>query len=270
MQTKIIPLLFCLLVYACASKNSPIPLPTETIQVQEGQSVFIRLDVGEITVLGGEDKQVRVDGETLFPDQTEYNVTNVSNQIQIVAKSSGNRSSHVSLSVRVPDHIKLKIETEYASIAIHDYVGDVEAASTSGDIVIQNVRGNIVARSNRGDVNVQASTGKVSVVGNYGLLTLERTNGDVGVSTIMGTITFKGPIRAGDDVRLETDHGPVAVHLSQDSNLVLQVRSTSGDVACLLPNLSTSLRACDGAFHSGDGALTIRTVSGAVTLQLIP
>jgi DUF4097 and DUF4098 domain-containing protein YvlB len=117
---------------------------------------------------------------------------------------------------------------------------------------------------------VQDSSGKVSVVGNYGLLTLERISGDIGVSTIMGTVTFKGAIGAGDKVRLETDHGPVTVRLAKESTVNLKVSSTSGDVACLLPGLSTSLRSCDGKFNSGDGALTIRTVSGAVTLQLIP
>lgn len=272
MHAKIILFFFCLLLNACAADNSPVALPAKAIRVREGQSIFLKLNAGEVTVHGGEAGQLRVEAQTLFPEQADYSVTTVNDQVQVVAKYSGNHSSNppISLRVSIPDNTKLQIETDYASITVRGYKGDLEVVSVGGDILIANVSGDIVARSNRGDVNVQDSLGKVSVVGNYGLLTLEGISGDIGVSTIMGTVTFKGAIRAGDDVRLETDHGPVAVYLAKESALTLQVNSTSGDVACLLPGLSTSLRSCDGKFNSGDGALTIRTVSGAVALQLIP
>ncbi|HLO16026.1 MAG TPA: DUF4097 family beta strand repeat-containing protein [Anaerolineales bacterium] len=272
MNTKIIALFLCLSLSACIVENSPVQLPSQVIQVTDGQSILIRLNEGELTVLGGENKQVRVDGQTLFPEKTNYNVTTVNDQIQIVTNYTGNRLSNPSihLEVSVPNGAKLKIETEFASIVVRGYQGDLEASSVSGDILIEDVNGTIVARSNRGNIKVQDSLGKISVVGNYGLLTTANTRGDIGVSTIMGTITFNGSILADDDVRLETDHGPVVVNLSPDSSLNLQARSTSGDVACMLPNISTTLRTCNGSLNSGDGALNIRTVSGAVTLQLIP
>jgi hypothetical protein len=50
-----------------------------------------------------------------------------------------------------------------------------------------------------------------------------------------GKLYFSGSILMDDDVRLETDHGAVSVHLKADSALDLQVRSTSGDVTCLVP-----------------------------------
>lgn len=272
MHTKIIPLFFYLFLSACASPNSPVALPTRNLPVQPGQSVSIHVNAGEVTVQGGENGQIRVEAQTLSPEQTDYSVTTVNDQVQVVAKYAGNRTSDppIHLRVSVPDNTKLQIETESASITVREYSGNVEAASVSGDLLFVNVDGEITARSNRGDVRVQHSAGTMSVAGNYGLLTLEETRGDIGVSTIMGTITFSGAIGAGDEVRLETDHGPVAVHLAKESTLNLHVSSTSGDVACLLPGLSTSLRSCAGNFNSGEGTLKIRTVSGAVTVQVIP
>lgn len=240
--------------------------------VVEGQSILIRLDQGEVIIRGGEAGQVRVDGQMLFPDKTDYDMTTVNRQIQITASYTGNRSSNpaVYLDVSIPNDIPLNIESEFASIVVRDYQGKLEASSVSGDISIESVYGTILARSSRGDVSVQDTAGDISVVGNYGSLTLEDTSGDIGVSTIMGTITFDGSVRSSDNVRLETDHGPVVVHLSPDSAINLQVRSNSGEVACMLPDISSSLRTCDGEFNSGGGRLTVRTVSGPVTVQLIP
>jgi len=251
---------------------TPVPLAQHVENISDGGSVFIQLDEGEVTIIGGEGEQVRVDGETFFPEQTDYEVISTQGQIQIIADYAGGRSSNtpIRLEVHVPDHIQLDVETTFASISIRDYEGDLEAASVSGDISIENVDGVILARSNRGDVTIQQSGGRISVAGNYGLLTIENVNGDTGISTIMGTITFNGLIETGDSVRLETDHGPVSVNLSPDSALALQARSNSGEVACMLPGIDSSLRTCEGEFNTGGGALTIRTVSGAVTLQLIP
>jgi sulfur carrier protein ThiS len=272
MNTKLIAFLCCLFLSACMAEHSPVQLPSKVVHVLDGQSILVRLDEGELVVRGSEDEAVHVDGQTLSTGQTEYRVTSSNDQVEVIASFTGSRFDNppVRLEVSIPDDTPVKIETDSASILVRNYHGILEAESVSGDIFIEAVEGEIVARSNRGNVSVDDSTGKISVVGNYGLLTLAGSSGDVGVSTIMGSITFNGRVQSGDRVSLETDHGPVAVELSPDSAVSLQVSSTSGDVACMLPNVSSSLRGCNGKLNSGDGALTIRTVSGAVTLQLIP
>lgn len=269
---KIIAILLCLLLSACAAENLPVPLPVHNTQITKGQSVSIRLNEGSVTVRGSEDGQVRVDGKTLSLDQTEYTVTTEQDQIQIVANYMGKRSSEppVHLEVSVPNDIALIIETASASIVVREYTGELEAASVSGDILVEDVHGYITLRSNRGDVMVQDSVGRISIVGNYGLLSLDNAHGDIGVSTIMGKVVFSGSILMEDDVRLETDHGAVSVHLGADSAMDLQVRSTSGDVTCLVPGMTSTTRTCDGTMNTGGGNLSIRTVSGSVTLQLIP
>jgi hypothetical protein len=269
---KIITIILCLLLSACAAESSPIPLPVHNVQIVKGQSVSIRLNAGSVTVRGGEEGQVRVAGKTLSPDQTEYTVTTEKDQIQIVTNYMGKRSSEppVHLEVSVPNNITLTIETDSASIVVREYTGELVAASVSGDILVEDVHGYITLRSNRGDVMAQDSRGRISMVGNYGLLSLDNAHGDIGVSTIMGKVVFSGSILMDADVRLETDHGAVSVHLSADSALDLQVRSTSGDVTCLVPGMTSTTRTCNGTMNSGGGSLSIRTVSGAVKLQLIP
>ena len=269
---KIIAILLCLLLSACAAESPPVQLPVHEAQIAEGQSVLIRLNAGVVTVHGGKEGQASVAGQTLYLDQTEYNVTTVNNQIQIIVNYTGKRSSAppVHLEVSIPNNAALTIETDSASISVREYTGVLEAASVSGDILVDNVQGDITLRSNRGNVTTRDSDGRISMVGNYGLLALENARGNIGVSTIMGTIVFDGLIQADDTLRLETDHGPISVNLVRSSDLTLKVRSTSGDVACMLPDVISSARTCEGTINSGGGVLSIRTVSGTVTVQSIP
>jgi hypothetical protein len=202
----------------------------------------------------------------------EYVTDSSQKQILIKVFAHRNHLSKVPLQVevRLPQQMQVKVETENASVLGKGFQGNLEVASTAGDITVEHMKGKLTLRSNRGNITVRESSGKISVVGNYGVLTAENVHDDTSISTIMGNILFNGLIDKDDSVRLETDHGAVSVNVSADSALTLQVRSTSGDVTCLLPYISSSTRTCDGEMHSGDGSLSIRTVSGAVTVQLLP
>ena len=273
MKTKHAALFFCLILAACTGDVPPEQLPAREMQITTGQTISIRIDEGEILVQGGgDDGSVTIGGQLFLPEETTYSATSEVDQIQITSEHEGFRSSvaPIRMNVTVPNNVRIKIESDFASITVRDYEGELETASVAGDILIENSQGTITARSNRGDVTVRNSAGNISVVGNYGLLTLDGSKGDIGVSTIMGTITFNGLIHADDDVRLETDHGPVDVNLEADSALTLSARSTSGDLACMLPGIDSSTRWCEGQFGAGGGALQIRTVSGAVWIRLIP
>ena len=236
------------------------------------QSILIQVDYGEVVLLESDDSHVRIDGQVLYVDELEYQLNSTEQQISITIFSHQDNLSRAPLKtvIRLPQNKQVEVETDNASVLVQGYQGDVEIASTSGDIKLEQTTGKLTLRSNRGRITVQESSGLVSVVGNYGALTLQNVSGEVAASAIMGNIVFSGLIQQGDVVRLETDHGSVSVNMSTDSALGIQVRSTSGDVTCILPGISSTTRTCDGAMNSGGGSLSIRTVSGAVTLQLIP
>jgi len=247
-------------------------LESGVLDVEDSQSILIQVDHGEVIVLGTEEQQAQVKGQVLFADELEYEVRSTEKQISIKAFThrKGFSDTPLRLEVRVPKQIQVKIETDSASVSVQDYEGVLEVDSTSGIITIKRMAGKITLYSNRGNITVRESSGDISIVGNYGALNVQNVYGETAVSTIMGHVVFNGLIQTGDTVRLETDHGSVSVNLSPDSALSLRVRSTSGDVACVLPDINSSTRTCDGEIRSGGGILSIRTVSGAVTLQMIP
>lgn len=271
--SALILILFVCFIPACMPAPAKYTeLEFGVLDVEDSQSILIQVDHGEVIVLGTEEQQAQVKGQVLFMDELQYQVRSTEKQISIKAFTHRKGFSDVPLrlEVRVPKQIQVKIETDSASVSVQDYEGVLEVDSTSGIITIEQLVGKITLFSNRGNITVRESSGNISIVGNYGALNVQNVYGETAVSTIMGNVVFNGLIQTGDTVRLETDHGSVSVNLSPDSALSLQVRSTSGDVACVLPDINSSTRTCDGEIRSGGGILSIRTVSGAVTLQMIP
>ena len=274
MNRLITPILILLIYFIPACSTTPqqyTELETREVSAVDTQSILVQVDYGEVTVFESEDDHVEVGGQVLFAHDLEYQVSSTEEQISIKVFAHRDDTSNPPLRVFVyiPKQLQVKVETGDASIFVQDYQGDLEASSISGNLTIEQMVGKMTLRSNRGDVTVRESSGTISAVGNYGALTMQNVSGETAVSTIMGNVIFDGLVQMGDTVHLETDHGPVSVNLSQDSDLDIQVRSTSGDVSCI-PGITSTTRTCDGEIGSGDGNLSIRTVSGAVTVQLTP
>lgn len=272
LTVPILTLLVCLMV-AC----KPIPeqyteLESRDVDVVDEQSILIHVNHGEVIISESAGDHVEIAGKVLYADELEYQVSSTGKQlsIKVFTKEAGLSVLPLRVEIHIPRGMQVKIETDSASVTVRDYQGNLEVASTSGNITIEQATGRMTMRSNRGNITIRESSGVISIVGNYGPLNVHNVHGETAVSTIMGNVFFGGSIEAGDVVRLETDHGFVTVHLDQDSTLGIQVRSTSGDVTCIAPAISSSTRSCDGQIGAGDGVLNIRTVSGAVTLQLIP
>jgi len=275
MKQLLVPVLIVFLCFVPACSSAPVQytdLESRVVDAVNIQSILIQVDYGEVTVLESENDQVEIEGQTLFAGELEYQVNTTEKQITIKAIIRRNNSSKVPLRlvVRVPRGMQVRIETDKALVLVQEYQGELDVDSISGDITVERTIGAITLHSNRGNITVRESSGDISVVGNYGALTVRDTSGTTSVSTIMGNIVSEGRIQMDDIVRLETDHGAVSVLLSADSALGIQVRSTSGDVACMVPDIRSTTRTCDGEIASGGGSLSIRTVSGPITLQLLP
>jgi hypothetical protein len=270
-------LLFLILLGPLIPACTPVPeqftpLEHRVIEATNVKSIRIHIDNGNLRILESTDSFVRVNGQVLFPDTLEYQVGSSGKQLTLLLMSHQDRSSKTPLevSIEVPEQMQVKVETGKASVWVREYHGDVEVDSTSGNVTIEQAEGALTLYSNRGNITVRDCSGKISVVGNYGTLTMQDTSGEMAASTIMGNIFLEGKIQSGDTTRLEADHGAVSVDLKADSALELHARSTSGDVTCLISGMTSTTRSCDGIMNSGGGSLSIRTVSGAVTLQLIP
>jgi hypothetical protein len=259
-------------LWACGqSRVLPEAIPSQSFAIQPGQRVFIELNSGELNIHGTTDDRLLISGELASPSHTNYQVDSTADEIRIVADYSkpllsSSTDPPVRLEVQIPADAHLRIETFDAEIALHEVRGTVEVDSSAGDILAEKLNGDISLRSGRGNIRAAGCSGTVRVIGEYGILVMEDVQGDVGSSTIMGTIRFLG----GIDSDLETDHGPVEIDLAPSSNLVLSINTTGGDLTCSFPGLRVTPRSCQGQVGNGKGSLSVRTVSGKVNFQPMP
>jgi DUF4097 and DUF4098 domain-containing protein YvlB len=268
----ILILQFCFIPACMPEPEQYTELEFNFLEATDAQSILIQVDHGEVVILETENSHLEVGGQVWLPDELEYEVNSGEKQILIKARvnRTGTRNVPLHLEVHVPKDMLVRIETNSASVFASNYQGNLDVTSVSGNITIDQVTGGLTLQSNRGNIAVGDSSGIISMVGNYGALNAQNVHGETAISTIMGNVMFDGLIQTGDVVRLETDHGTVSVNLSQASALSIQVRSTSGDVTCSVPDINSTTRTCDGKIRSADGTLAIRTVSGAVTMKLLP
>jgi hypothetical protein len=266
-------LLLYLALAGCAASRKAEAIPARELSIAPGQAVTIQVNSGLVRITSTTASQLSLTGQLADPDRTTFQVSSPGQAVVIEAQYQRGlfapSGTPVELDVQVPQGVAVDVTTFDAAVEIRDLRGKIHVSSTAGQITAKNLSGDVSLRSARGDVRASGCSGQVSVVGEAGVLSLLDTHGQVGSTTIMGTIQWDGTVGSGDAVHLETDHGPVNIALGADSSLSLAVHSTSGDVTCPAAFSSTT-RECRGSMRTGPGTLDVRTVSGGVRVQVKP
>jgi hypothetical protein len=247
----------------------------ETVAVQENQRIAIDVNTGRVTIHGDDSDRMEIRGQIPFPEQTTYQISESAGQITLSGAYrkpwfSSPSLAPIELDISVPHGTVLQFDGFDAEVIITDFSGTAVISSAAGDIQADHLAGDISLRSGRGDVSLGHSSGELRVLGEHGTLAVFESHGAIGMSSIMGILDFKGTIHADDDVHLEVDHGPVQVQLGPASDVALAAASTSGDVACRLPQRTFTNWGCTAELGAANGRLDIRTVSGPINIQLSP
>lgn len=247
----------------------------KTLTIQENQLITIKVNTGRVTIHGSNNNQLEIQGKISFPDKTTVQINESPEQITLSVEYRKSpffsaSTPPVELDIIVPNEAFLQFEGFDTEINIADFSGTAVISVTAGNIQADHLTGTISLQSGRGDIHLADSRGDIRVLGEHGTLTVVESNGGIIISTIMGTIVFMGDVLAEDKVHLEVDHGPVEVQLRPTSDVALAAASTSGDVACRLPQRTFTTWGCTAELGSANGRLDIRTVSGRINIQLIP
>ena len=260
-----------MLLAACQPATATRTAIDDKFTVSAGQTLSIQLESGSVSIVGAEGPQLVLGGEVAEANAA-YAVKQTSAGIEVVVDDRrtglGQTDFTVDLLVEIPDGLSLQVDTFSAEVSLAGYAGNAEVVSVAGDIRAEDLSGTLVLRSGRGNITLHEVTGEIHVLGEHGLLTLESVSGEVDASTIMGSIQFEGEPGEGDSIRLEADHGAIAIGLGPASDLSIEVNTASGATSCLGSGVSQTSRTCAGSVGSGAGALRVRTVSGAVNLRV--
>ncbi|HTP00198.1 MAG TPA: DUF4097 family beta strand repeat-containing protein [Anaerolineales bacterium] len=268
----ILSLTMCSLLVACEANSTIAELPVQELDLSTGQAVYIEADSGAVDITSGGEAAVRLSGQGPTASADSVTVVNTSDGIHFSAKNDSRPfweggSPAVHLNVRVPNGTSVHVDSYEAAVNIHDFEGEANISTVAGDIRIQDSKGQFNVKDNRGSVAVVRSSGEIGLAGNYGLLSLQDTTGVMSAATILGMARFAGVVKAGDMLKLETDHGPVELQLADTTDATVTVSSTTGVVSCTVPGLQTTGAGCAGTLNNGDGQVIVQTVSGAVTVE---
>ncbi len=254
----------------CAPETGLIDVQDYSIAVEHGDTVRFVMQEGKVFFIGKADGDIEINGKG--PGQIQYEETNSGIEITVESKRRfGDDPTDTGLEVRIPEGVVLEISTYGADVTVENINGQVKAVSVAGDVYAYRLAGDIFLKSGRGNVHAEACEGRIRVLGEHGVLRLIDLHGNIASGTIMGTVDFTGSIGEGDEVFLETDHGPVLVTMTEPVNMQVKAWTASGEVACMLAGLAQTVDGCAGLVGEGaPGTLTVKTVSGKIWMENAP
>lgn len=232
--------------------------------VTEISEIQVELHTGRINVVGGDNQELLLNATLANPSSLIAEQRGSNLFVSLVDPVGDDK-----LTLQVPAGMALKIDTFTADVSLSNVPGKIEVSSVAGNIEVDTFTGNALLWAGRGDVEVLHGGGELVVIGEHGVLSVDEFDGNLLMTTIMGTINYLAAAGAHGTVFLESDHGPVEVLLPESANLDIWVNTTSGYVTCLGPKLDQTVDGCVGVIGQGMGELVVRTVSGRVDLKVI-
>jgi hypothetical protein len=184
---------------------------SETYQ-QKVTLIEIDLDAGGITMVKGDAGEVSVD-RSLQWKNTKPTVREEwdGETLRISAVCPDDDGCSVDYSLRVPESVAVRADTEAGDVSIRDLTKDLDIDSQAGE------------------VNVENATGKVRIHGDSGNITsrgLRSSNVDVQTKSGNITLTF---VTAPSSAKAVTDAGAVRIAVPRDGEDGYRVQATTQD-----------------------------------------
>jgi DUF4097 and DUF4098 domain-containing protein YvlB len=169
-------------------------------------------------------------------------------------RSARRQDVQVDVHTRYPDGEGVEVAVEY-----HIHVPNRVLLGS-----VQTVNGSLLVRGVEGGGELKSVNGNVEVLESSGRFNAKTTNGNL-------RLEFRH-LNDGAPMKLETVNGSVVLGLPSNASADLNVRNMNGDLYSDFPVTSTSdlpgARAFRGKLGHGGGAISVRTINGAIRLLL--
>lgn len=231
---------------------------TQSYQVSEGETLYIKTDVGSIDVRTHSSDAVDIEVELDGPDADDFSVRfeQTSKGVNIYGdKEDGNwgwGNYHVKAKfyITVPENYNLDLNTAGGSIKVEDLEGQIDAQTSGGSIALGDIVGN---------VDVHTSGGSIKVDSVYGEIDANTSGGSIRVE-------FKKQIT--EDAKLSTSGGSITAILPDDIAIDIDASTSGGKVRSEFDvDGSVKKRSIRGEINGGGPELTLRTSGGSVKIN---
>jgi Putative adhesin len=173
------------------------------------------------------------------------------------------------------DRVEIDVESHPDEVDVHTRYPDGEGAGVAVQYLIHvpnrvllgsvhTVNGSLIVRGIDGGGELRSVNGDVEVLESSGRFNAKTTNGNLRLEL--------RELADGAPMNLETVNGSVELGLPWDARADLNVHNMNGDLYSEVPVTSTTALPGSRAFHGrlgrGGGAISVRTVNGAIRLLL--
>jgi hypothetical protein len=254
------------------------PALTETVDlaapIGADQTFRVNNPNGRTAIRAGGGAEVRVVATKRFwsPEQApDVRLTPGAGGVTLEATTIGGfpfgNAARVDYVVEVPAGVTVEAHSASGDTEITGLTGAVQAESASGELVLTDLSGSVAARSASGDIRLTNLSGEARANAVSGEIQATNLALPREVTTVSGDITLAGVF--ADTTGIQSTSGDVDVRVAPSSSARVDVGTTSGDIetrGLALADQRQERRSLTGTLGAGAGTLTVRTVSGDVTL----
>jgi DUF4097 and DUF4098 domain-containing protein YvlB len=249
-------------------------------------TVVLGNGAADVIVTGWDQTSIRVKART---DDGAFRFEATSSRVLLETMRPNEMAT---IHVMVPRGVRVVTRTNTGSITVKDTWGDVDAETSSGDVLIVGAR-DVEATNLSGDLDVRQTSGAVTLSSNNGDCAVSESKGSVEASSVSGdvqvrrswskivrlettngTITFDSEIAADGRYEFVSHDGGILLALPKMANAQVGITTWSGTVESEFPIARRPGFSADSAgtkrftFTLGQGTarITAETFSGDVSI----
>lgn len=234
-----------------------------TLTLTGAETIIVEVNAGALEISPSPTDELILDARVVHVESIE--IRQSESRVEIIQTRGKNGDAYV---LQVPEGSRLEVTTFSADIQVEHLTGQIYLRSTAGQVRVAGFDGTATVIAGRGQVSVADSRGDLVLISEHGLIEVREFSGTLSMSTIMGSLNYYGTENEQNVVRLEADHGPVRVDLPESVNAHISAFSTSGELACVGPEVDFLVNGCEAVVGTGVGSINIRTVSGQIEVRI--
>jgi hypothetical protein len=187
-------------------------------------------------------------------DNTEINIIENKNKIDIEAKYIGKKSTtpSVDMNIKIPQYVTIdSVITSNGAIRILGAKGDINAISSNGAIIIENVDGYVSATT---------SNGRIDVKGTTGVKNLKSSN--LGINAEVYDFN--------ENISISTSNGNIDVYINPYLNSDIDIKTSNGHISIVGLSLDLTIseeKHKSGILGDGGNRISIQTSNGNINLH---
>lgn len=269
--------------------------------VNSGGTLTVHTDVGNVTVVGTDAREVSVLAEFhgAERDIQNYSIDAFENTNGVEVRGKGKKSSwfrmwdnmdiDLQFTIKVPREYSAVLNTSGGNITVSNVKGTLSGETSGGNITLADIEGKVTMETSGGNLQVERVTGNVQMETSGGNVRVAEVRGDLDVTTSGGNVKVamvEGKVRAessGGDVVVsvkngnqgvfaETSGGDIDIVVAKNISATIDASTSGGEVSCDLPITMSGKfdeQRMRGSINGGGNTIRAHTSGGDVRIRAL-